>query len=167
MQVTDLHLVLVVAVQAAEKYAVEVHDGHVVPALALVVGRDDGRVPIPPMAPGIVVGRFDLKNCCAAVRQGDKVVHVGQHTGVPGAAEHLFDLEYWVPGLLGKDAGNQIFQQMSHLQCDPVAGIILCGGNAKFVIVEVADGSPGRNSKDSCGVTAADSFAPPGQPLCL
>lgn len=48
---------------------------------------------------------------------------------------------------MGKDAGNQIFQQMSHLQCDPVAGIILCRGNAKFVIVEVAGGSPGRNSR--------------------
>ena len=124
VQVADNDFVLIVAIQTAIEDFVNIHNCHVVPPLCLIVNGNTFLAVLPPVVFCVVVGRFDFQNRNFPVWQADKVVYICQHEGILRMLEHLFDLEYFQPGFLGEDLGDQRFQQMPHFQRYPVACII-------------------------------------------
>ena len=140
LHITDNTFLLVVAIQAAEETAVHIHDGHVMPPLGLIVGRNGFLTIQPPVVFGVVVCGLDLQNSGGAVRQFYKVVHIRQHPGILRVLEHLFDLIDLVAGPVLEDLRHQRFQQVSHLQGHPVVLMVLDHGNVQLVIKQI----PGR-----------------------
>lgn len=166
-QVADYDFVLVVAVETAIEDFVHVHDGHVVPPLCLVVDRNAFLAVLPPVVFRVVVGRLDFQNRNFSVWQADKVVHICQRERVLWMPEHLFDLENFQPGFLGKYLRDQRFQQMPHFQRYPVACIIDSRSNVQLVIVQVAGGTKRRNAEDRGDITAAYPLPAVCQPFLL
>lgn len=76
VQVTDDNFVLIVAIQAAIEDFIDVHNGHVMPPLCLVVDRNTFLAVLPPVVFCVVVGRFDFQQRNFSVWQADEVVHI-------------------------------------------------------------------------------------------
>ena len=140
LHITDNAFLLVVAIQAAEKTAVHIHNGHVMPSLGLIVGRNGFLTIQPPVVFGVVVRGLDLQNGGGAIRQFHEIVHIRQHPGILRVLEHLFDLIDLVAGPVLEDLRHQRFQQVSHLQGHPVVLMVLDHGNVQLVIKQI----PGR-----------------------
>ena len=164
VQMPDDGLVFVVSIQAAEVDPVQIHDRHIMPSLRFIVQRNDLLAVVPPVLSGIIICRLDLQNGIAAVRKLHKVVQIRQHPRIQRVLEHDLPLKDTQPGFLCEDPCDQVFQQMPHLQRDPVL-IHVCLYNVQLVIVQIPRCPPGRNAKDRRSVAAADAPPPAGQPF--
>ena len=134
------------------------------PTLRFVVHRNDLLAVVPPVFSGVIICRLDLQNGIAAVRKLHKVVQIRQHPRIQRVLEHDLPLKDMQPGFLRKNPRNQILQQMSHFQCDPVL-IHVCLYDAQLVVVKISRCPPGRNAEDRSSVAAADAPPSIGQPF--
>ena len=134
------------------------------PTLRFVVHRDDLLAVVPPVFSGIIICRFDLQNGIAAVRKLRKVIQIRQHPRIQRVLEHDLPLKDMQPGFLRKNPRNQILQQVSHFQRNPVL-IHVCLYDAQLVVVKIPRCPPGRNAEDRRSVAAADAPPPVGQPF--
>ena len=134
------------------------------PTLRFVVHRNDLLAVVPPVFSGIIICRFDLQNGIAAVRKLRKVVQICQHPRIQRVLKHDLPLKDAQPGFLCENPRDQVFQQMSHFQRDPVL-IHVCLYDAQLVIVQIPRCPPGRNAEDRRSVAAADATPSVGQPF--
>ena len=120
----DNNFFLVVTIQAAKETSVKIRYRHIMTPLRFIV--DWNRLlPIhPPVISGIIVCGLDLKDCCGAIRQFHKVVHISQHPRILWVLEHLFDLVDPISGFPLEYLCYQRLQQMPHFHGNPVALII-------------------------------------------
>ena len=160
----DDDLILVVSIQTAEVNSVQIHDRHIMPSLRFVVHRNDLLAVVPPVFFGIIICRLDLQNGIVAVRKLHKVVQICQHPRIQRVLEHDLPLKDTQAGFLCEDPRDQVFQQMSHFQCDPVL-IHVCLYDAQLVVVQISRCPPGRNAEDRRSVAAADATPSVGQPF--
>ena len=120
----DNNFFLVVTIQAAKETSVKIRYRHIMTPLRFIV--DWNRLlPIhPPVISGIIVCGLDLKDCCGAIRQFHKVVHISQHPRILWVLEHLFDLVDPISSFPLEYLCYQRLQQMPHFHGNPVALII-------------------------------------------
>ena len=164
VQMPDDDLILIVPVQAAEVDPVQIHDRHIMPPLRFIVHRNNLLAVVPPVFSGVIICRLDLQNGIAAVRKLHKVVQIRQHPRIQRVLKHDLPLKDAQPGFLCENPRDQVFQQMSHFQRDPVL-IHVCLYDAQLVIVQIPRCPPGRNAEDRRSVAAADATPSVGQPF--
>lgn len=134
----DDNFIFIVAVQAAVEDLVNIHHGHIVPPLGLIVeGNDLLSVLRPPVILCVVVGRFDLQNSSPAVGKLYEVVNIRQHKRMYRMIKHLLDLIDAIPRFHMEYLCYQILQQMPHLLGYPVALRVVKRHDLQLVIVEI------------------------------
>ena len=164
----DDDFIFIVAVQAAVEDLVNIHHGHVVPPLGLIVqGNDLLPVLRPPVILCVVIGRFDLQNSRPAVGKLYKVVNIRQHKRMHRMIENLLDLVDAIPRFYVEYLCHQIFQQMPHLLGYPVALRVVKRHDLQLVIVEIPCRSKRGDPQYGGCVAAADPSAPILQPFFL
>ena len=164
VQMPDDDLILIVSIQAAEVDPVQIHDRHIMPTLRFVIHRNDLLAVVPPVFSGIIICRLDLQNGIAAVRKLRKVVQICQHPRIQWVLKHDLPLKNAQSGFLCENPRDQVFQQMSHFQRDPVL-IHVRLYDVQLVVVQISRCPPGRNAEDRRSVAAADATPSVGQPF--
>ena len=168
VNMTDDNFIFIVAVQAAIEDLVNIHHGHIVPPLGLIVeGNDLLSVLRPPVILCVVIGRFDLQNSSPAFGKLYEVVNIRQHKRMHRMIKHLLDLIDAISRFYVEYLRYQIFQQMPHLLGYPVALRVVKRHDFQLVIVEIPCRSKRGDPQYGGRVAAADPPAPVFQPVFL
>ena len=166
VDMTDDNFIFIVAVQAAIVDLVNIHHGHIVPPLSLIVeGNDLLSVLRPPVILCVVIGRFDLKDRSTAFGKLYEVVNIRQHKRMHRMIEHLLDLVDAIPRFYVEYLCHQIFQQMPHFLGYPVALRVVKRHDLQLVIEEIPCRSKRGDPQYGGRVAAADPSAPILQPF--
>ena len=156
LQGTYKELLCIVPVKTGNIGLINVHDGHIVPYLVLIVDRD---CIICPFFLTVVVGCLTLQDSIRTICKFDEKVHVCKHKAIQRMSEHRAHWKNLKSCLLRKDFCYQIFQSVSYFLCYPVILILLKSRtDTCFVVKEISFGCKRGNSHDCCSITATDSF---------
>ena len=134
----DDDFVFIVAVQAAVEDLINVHHGHIVPPLSLIVEGND-LLPIlgPPVILCIIVGGFYFEDRGSPSGKLYKIVNIRQHKCIHRMIKHLLDLVDAIPRFHMEYLCHQILQQMPHLLGYPVALRVVKWHDFQLVIEEI------------------------------
>ena len=157
-------VVLIVGKQACDKGDIDVHDGHVVSHLQLIMAWHRA---IRPLELHIIVRGFAFEDGLSTIRKHNEPVYIGNQERENRMLVHPVVFKDRQAGLLGEDLSHHILEQMPNLESDALIRTFICHDHSDLVIVEFSGRAIRRGIKGDSYIAAANPFAPPVQPLIL